>query len=175
MMHLIAVGGNLPRVSFARVDAPGTVSWNQGTTASVIFAPHLGSCADCARYLGQLAEAAPGLREWATRAMVLVSPERPLDTSALDGAQRSEILLLADERAARRVYLGVGDHDAAVVLIDRWGAVFAAESVGANAAGHAALPSARDLVALAQFIDIQCPECGVPSKEWLSATAFPLG
>jgi len=47
--------------------------------------------------------------------------------------------------------------------------------VGPRADAHATLPAAVDLVAMAKYIDIQCPECGIPSKEWLGASPFPLG
>jgi hypothetical protein len=167
MTLMIEVGGSLPRRSFPQVNTPGTVSWNQGTLASVIFVPHRAPCPDCVRYLDQLGDAVTGLREWGARTTVLVAP-------GSDGTAPAGVLALADEDGAGRALLGVGDDQAAVVQSDRWGAVY--DVAGVEEGGsHADLPTPGDLVALAQFIDIQCPECGVPSKEWLAASPFPLG
>jgi len=167
MTLMIEVGGSLPRRSFPQVSAPGTVSWNQGTLASVIFVPHRAPCPDCAGYLDQLGAAVTGLREWGARTTVLVPPGS--DVTAPPG-----LLALADEDGDGRTLLGVGDDQAAVVQSDRRGAVYDVAAVE-EGASHADLPTPGDLVALAQFIDIQCPECGVPSKEWLAASPFPLG
>ncbi len=142
--------------------------------ASVIFAPHGHRCPDCAAYIGQLSTAVERLREWATRAMVLVAPEFEF-VGSVAPADRAGVILLADEGGTGRARLGVREDQAAVVQADRWGAVYQVETIGAGGPAHAELPAPRDLVALAQFIDIQCPECGVPSKEWMSATPFPLG
>jgi len=158
----------LPRLSFPAIGAPGTISWNQGTRASVVFAPHLGPCPECTEYLGVLAAAADGLREWATRAMVLVTGTPP-------GAVAAGIALLDDSAGAGRAQLGIGDDEAAVFQADRWGAVYQSERAGPNPAAHSRLPLSHDLVGMAKFIDIQCPECEVPSKEWLAASPFPLG
>jgi hypothetical protein len=166
---LIAVGGSLPRISFRQVSAPGTVSWNQGTKASVVFLPHTGHCPGCASYMGELADSVDGLKEWATRAMVLVPPTGDLSWEA------PGLLVLVDDDGGQRRRLGVGDDRAVVVQADRWGAVYEVESADRSDEAHEALPRARDLVALAKFIDIQCPECEVPSREWLAATPFPLG
>ncbi len=164
--HLIAVGGSLPRVSFRQVSAPGKIAWNQGTRASVVFVPHLGCCAECARYAGELSSAVEALREWGTRAMVLVAPEAEITAPGC--------LLLADDGSGRS-QLGVGQEQAAVVQADRWGAVYQVEAIGPDAAGHSVLPSPQDLAGLAQFIDIQCPECAIPSREWMAVNPFPLG
>jgi hypothetical protein len=121
-----------------------------------------------------LGAAAEGLREWATRALIIVVA--PRDVPAWTESVASGVLLLADEAGAGRARLGVGNDEAAVLQADRWGAVYEvrlADSV--DDAGHDNLPSPAELVALAKFIDIQCPECEVPSKEWLSASPFPLG
>src|SRR5580704_7698905 len=111
MTLMIEVGGSLPRRSFPQVNAPGTVSWNQGTLASVIFVPHRAPCPDCADYLGRLGAAVTGLREWGARTTVLVPPGS--DVSAPSG-----VLALADEDGAGRTLLGVGDDQAAVVQSD---------------------------------------------------------
>jgi hypothetical protein len=173
---LIAVGRPLPAASFDQASAPGRVAWNQGTTASVIFAPHQGDCPHCAGYLGQLAEAVAGLRQWATRAMVVapVAPGGELG-AGLAAAAGSGVLVLADGDGNGRGLLGLADDQAVVVQADRYGAVYEVEAVGPSESDHFQLPRAEALVALAQFIDIQCPECGVPSREWMNATPFPLG
>jgi hypothetical protein len=160
----------LPRVSFARLTAPGTISLNQGTQASVVFVPHREPCPSCTGYLDVLAAAASGLAEWATRALVLV-------TGGNAGGDRvpAGVVLLDDAAATGRARLHVGDDHAAVIQADRWGAVYQAAEVTTISGSHAALPAAHDLVALAKLIDIQCPECEVPSKEWLDVNPFPLG
>lgn len=168
MSPLIEVGGSLPRKSFRQLGAPGRVSWNQGTRASVVFIPHPGPCPDCAWYLDQLGAAVEGLREWGTRATVLFPPG-----SEVAGAPPG-VHALADDGGAGRAELGVGDDQAAVVQSDRWGAVYEVAAVGPGAS-HAEMPTPGDLVALAKFIDIQCPECEVPSEEWRACTPFPLG
>lgn len=174
--RLIAVGQPLPAASFDQASVPGRVVWNQGTTASVIFVPHQGECPHCAGYLGQLAEAAPGLRQWATRAMVVAPVTASGDLRAESAAAAgSGVLVLADGEGIGRGLLGVAGDQAVVVQADRYGAVYEVEAVGPSDSDHLRLPRAESLVALAQFIDIQCPECGVPSREWMNATPFPLG
>jgi hypothetical protein len=160
----------LPRVSFAKLTAPGTISLNQGTRAAVVFVPHREPCPACSDYLDVLAAAASGLGEWATQALVLV-------TSGNVGGDRvrAGIVLLDDAAATGRAKLRVGDDHAAVMQADRWGAVYQAAEVTSISASHAALPAAHELIALAKLIDIQCPECEVPSKEWSAASPFPMG
>jgi hypothetical protein len=160
----------LPRVSFAKLTAPGTISLNQGTRASVVFVPHRGPCPACTDYLDVLAAAATGLGEWATRALVLVTAD-----SAGGDQVRAGVVLLDDSAATGRARLRVGDDHATVIQADRWGAVYQAAEVTSISASHAILPAAHDLIALAKLIDIQCPECEVPSKEWLDVSPFPLG
>jgi len=174
----LAVGDTLPPASFPRVGAPGVVAWHQGTTATVVFAPHPGGCSACASYLAELATAVAGLRDWATRVMVLVSdPVGAVGAGdpALSEAAGAGVILLADVDGAGRRHLGASEGQAVVVQTDRYGAVFEAEAVASPDAGHGALPPPAALVALAKYIDMQCPECGVPSREWLAATPFPLG
>jgi hypothetical protein len=144
--------------------------------ASVVFVPHQGGCQACGDYLAQLGTAAEGLRDWACRPMVVVTGNEGsgLGSDASD-ANQPGVLTLADDGGAVRARLGVGDDQAVVVQADRWGAVYAVETVGPTADHQAVLPTPDDLVGLAKFIDIQCPECGIPSKEWLGSTAFPLG
>lgn len=157
----------LPRVSFPTIGAPGTISWNQGTRASVVFVPHLEPCPECLRYVEVLGAAAGGLKEWATQALILVTGAHP---GAVAG-----VALLDDSTGAGRAQLDIGDDQAAVIQADRWGAVYQSEIAGPTSTAHARFPLAHDLVAMAKFIDIQCPECEVPSKEWLAASPFPLG
>lgn len=142
--------------------------------ASVVFVPHAGGCEGCTRYLDELGAAVEGLREWATRAVVLVAA-RAAGAGSATPAGPAGVSMLADDRDAERTRLGVGADQAAVIQADRWGAVYLVEAVGRGAGDHALLPAGRDLTALAQFIDIQCPECGVPSKEWMAVSPFPLG
>jgi hypothetical protein len=158
----------LPRLSFPVIGAPGSISLNQGTMAAVVFVPHREPCEECTRYLEVLGAAAGGLREWATRAVVLVSGSDP-------GPVVSGVALLDDGSGIGRRQLGIGDDQAAVLQADRWGAVYQSELVGPNPADHTRLSPSHDLVAMSKFIDIQCPECEVPSKEWLAASPFPLG
>jgi hypothetical protein len=160
----------LPRVSFPKLTAPGTISLNQGTRASVVFVPHREPCPACTDYLDVLEAAASGLEEWATRALVMV-------TGASAGQHRAPagVVLLDDAGATARARLGVGDDQAAVIQADRWGAVYQAAEVASLSSSHASLPAAHELIALAKLIDIQCPECEVPSKEWMDVSPFPLG
>lgn len=141
--------------------------------ASAIFVPHRNPCLECHAYALQLARAVAGLEEWGSRLLLLV-PSVP-ETAFARAARGSGILLLDDAGGAGRTSLGVADDQAAVVQADRWGAIYETAAVGRSAAHAADLPAPEDLVAMAKFIDIQCPECGVPSKEWLQASPFPLG
>lgn len=166
-MNLLAAGASLPRLTFDRLGAPGQVTWSQGPLASVVFVPHPGGCAGCGQYLAELTAAAPGLGEWASRILVLAgegwsSPE-PVGVAVLDDAD-----------GKGRSQIGLGAADAAVLQADRWGAVYQAEVVRPDG-DHGVLPRAGELIGMAKYIDIQCPECGVPSREWLGATPFPLG
>lgn len=171
--HLIAAGESLPQSCFRLMTGPGTVVWSQGRMASVIFVPHRDPCLECHAYAVQLAGAVPGLEEWGSRLLLLV-PSVP-ETAFASAAGRSGNLLLDDADGAGRTSLGVADDQAAVVQADRWGAVYETAAVGRPAIHADDLPTPEDLVAMAKFIDIQCPECGVPSTEWLQASPFPLG
>jgi hypothetical protein len=173
--HTIAVGESLPAMSFTRVGASGTVSWSQGPMASVVFVPHPDRCRECAEYVARLGAAAEGLRDWATRPMVVVGGGDATETVLDPAAAPPGVLVLADRDGAGRSRLGIGDDEAVVVQADRWGAVYAVETVGRAGDHEAVLPTPDDLVGLAKFIDIQCPECGIPSKEWLGSSPFPLG
>lgn len=169
--HRIAVGDTLPSLSFPLAGTGGRLAWSQGRTAPVIFVPHLGPCAECVQYAEALAAGRDALAEWAARALVLLSTNLVGEVGAW---QRPGLSLLADDDGAGRAQLGVGNDQAAVVQADRWGAVYDT-AVIRDTGDHGHLPSVSALVALAKYIDIQCPECGVPSKEWMLATPFPLG
>ncbi|MGH9125831.1 MAG: hypothetical protein ACRDZ8_14050 [Acidimicrobiales bacterium] len=173
--RLVAVGDTLLPASFQKVGAPGVVAWHQGTTATVVFAPHPSGCSACTGYLAELGTAVAGLRDWATRVMVLVADPDGGGDPALTAAAGAGVLLLADADSSGRRHLGAGDDQAVVVQTDRYGAVFEAEAVASPDADHEPLPLPAALISLAEYIDVQCPECGVPSREWLAATRFPLG
>jgi hypothetical protein len=166
-MMKLGTGASLPRLSLSRLDGPGRVAWSQGPMAAVVFVPHLDPCPECHVYLEELGAAASGLREWATRALILAGtnwpPESPPGVVPLD-----------DRAGTGRGALGLDSGQAAVLQADRWGALYQSEIVGAGASHHD-LPTAADLVAMAKYIDIQCPECGIPSREWQAVTPFPLG
>ena len=166
-MTTLRVGGTLPRFSFARLDGPGRVTWTQGPMATVVFVPHLVSCPDCHGYLAELGASASGLQEWATRAVVLAGPGWVQQAPA-------GVLILDDTAGHGRTALGLGAAQAAVLQADRWGAIYQAEFIGADQS-HDTLPAASELANLAKYIDIQCPECGVPSQEWRGVSPFPLG
>lgn len=137
----------------------------------MIFVPHGHTCPDCVEYAEALAAGREALSEWAARALVLLPTN---EIGHIDAWPRPGLSLLADDDGAGRAQLGLGNDQAAVVQADRWGAVYDI-AVIPTTRGHGELPSVSALVALAKYIDIQCPECGVPSKEWLLATPFPLG
>ncbi len=163
--RLIAVGASLPQMPFRRLGGPGTVSWSQGPSASIVFVPHAGSCQECLRYLADLGSAVEELREWATRVLVLAG------SGPVEGPPG--VLMLADPDGAGRGRLGIPGDQAGVLQADRWGSVYQVETAGAGA--HTVFPVPRDLVAMAKYIDIQCPECGIPSTEWMAVSPFPLG
>jgi hypothetical protein len=200
--RLIGVAECLPQLSLPRADSPARIAWSQGRQASVLVFPHLRPCPACDRYLVDLSKIGDDLQEWATRLLVVVPsgehgaepPDEPADTAATDrpadprsaetapatdtdeptdagpGDRLGYIVLVdADGGARRRV--GVSGDDVAVIVADRWGAVYQVTAAGAD---HF-LPDPRDLVGLAKFIDIQCPECEVPSPEWGRACPLPLG
>jgi hypothetical protein len=145
--------------------------------APVIFMPHVGGCPECARYVAQLGTAVDRLREWATRPLLLVAAEdgSRAASAAQPFAGQPGLIALVDVTGTGRAQLGGGKEQAIVVQADRWGAVYDVQASGLSKDQHAALPTPEDLVALAKFIDIQCPECGIPSKEWLGVSPFPLG
>lgn len=166
-MMTLRVGATLPRLSFRRLDGPGQVTWTQGPMATVVFVPHLDPCPECHDYLAELGASACGLQEWATRALVLTGPGWEQQAPA-------GVLLVDDTAGHGRAALGLSPAQAAVFQADRWGAIYQAEFIGAGQT-HDSLPAASDLAGLAKYIDIQCPECGVPSKEWRGVSPFPLG
>lgn len=163
----LSVGASLPRLSFARLDGPGRVTWTQGPMANVVFVPHLDPCDECHRYIAEVAASASGLQEWATRALILAGPGWGHQAPA-------GVLLLDDTAGHGRAALGLGPLQAAVLQADRWGAIYQAEILGSDQS-HDTLPIASELAGLAKYIDIQCPECGVPSQEWRGVSPFPLG
>ena len=156
---LIGVAECLPPIA--------NVSLSQGTRASVLVFPHPGSCPECATYLAALSEIAEDLRLWGTR-MLVVAPGPAADPRTSDSPGYT---VLADEEHTARSRVGVNDGDVAVIVADRYGAVYQVSAAGAD---HC-LPDPGDLVELAKFIDIQCPECGVPGPEWQLACPLPLG
>ena len=139
--------------------------------APVIFVPHGRPCPECIQYAGVLAAAHDPLAEWAARALVLLPPNL---VGEVGPWQRPGLALLADHDGSGRAQLGVDNDHAAVAQADRWGAVYDIAVIPASG-DHGNLPWVSALVAVAKYIDIQCPECGVPSKEWMLATPFPLG
>lgn len=147
--NLISVGECLPRRLLAPAASSAPDSWYDGRHAVVLFVAHARPCPGCERYLGALADVVEDLGRWATRVYPIV----------------------ADPGGVARARLGLGIHDAAVVVADRWGAAY-----GVTAAGDDhGLPEPASLVDLAKLIDIQCPECGVPSDEWRQCSTLPMG
>ncbi|MDP9072696.1 MAG: hypothetical protein M3N98_00745 [Actinomycetota bacterium] len=162
--HLIGVAECLPRLALGRAgsDPTTTTTLGQGVQASVVVLPHLVRCADCEAYLTDLSAVSEDLRQWATRVLVVV----PSDASEVAGCT-----VLVDPDGAARARIGVADNDVAVIVADRYGAVYQVDAAGAD---HC-LPAPAALVELAKFIDIQCPECGVPGAEWQLSCPLPLG
>jgi len=152
--HLIRVGEMLPRLALTGADGAAAPPL-PATQASLLVLVHPG-CPECTTYLREVAEVVDDLRSWATRVLGVGTAAAP--------DPHLPFPLLGDEGGATRDRLGVGEGEAAVVLVDRWGEVFEAAAFGDD---HG-FPPAGQLVESAKIVDLSCGECNVPSPEWLA-------
>lgn len=149
----LPVGTRIPRL-ISRANG-NKLRWRDPTRGSVVavFLQSDDRAADLS-YLQGLDAAAPTLRLWDGR-VIVVMPDAPPRTDA--GAERAAELLLVTDSGEEAERCGVRDNEDAILIADRWGQIFH----GARGATAAALPTPAEIEEWVQFLAMQCPECGV--------------
>jgi peroxiredoxin len=132
-----------------------------GREATVLVFIHSNQCAECKRYLTDLAALANDFAWWGGRVVVRV-PGSLDQATALQRELGLPFIVTSDpdERASL-----IGD-DAGVVIADRYGQVYDVNAAGPQ---HGFMTPA-EVDEWLKFIGTQCPECGVPDEpghgEW---------
>jgi peroxiredoxin len=154
------IGDRIPDVCLPTVGGQGMSRLRGRAQESVVIVfPHEPGCAACRAYVEELTDSGDGFRRWDGR-LIVVLPEGPLaGEGALD--TRKEVFILQDEHD--ELWPRIGRGCAAVVVADRWGAIY---EVVRDGEGHR-LPTPHEVVEWLRYIAIQCPECGVPDTPGL--------
>lgn len=147
-----AIGDLLPSVDFPRADGSGEVGWRDVSHTTAAVFPHGAACAGCRAYLGGL-DPDGRLSNWGGRLITVLAAST---TGERLGAAGGEVV--RDPAGRGREVLGLERGTAAVVVVDRFGQLFARWS---DPAGHD-LPTASTLLEEVRFVGVQCPECEVP-------------
>ncbi len=123
----------------------------------VLFFHHGSACSDCHEMLRELAAHASVFRD-EEAAILAVGPDHPGEARHLAASLSDAFPILSDPpaEAAARQGLGVPS----LIISDRFGEIWAAWTGG----GHEALPSGEEIRRWLEFVELQCPECGV--AEW---------
>lgn len=129
----------------------GAVRWRDTNHSSLVVFPHDG-CETCGRLVDDLADRVDALETWDARAIVLDGPS---------GAAPDTLVHAEDPDGRARAACDLAPHAAAVVVIDRFGQVFATWTAPDPHRDHG-FPIPGELVEEARFLGIQCPECEVP-------------
>ncbi len=147
---MLQPGQILPRLSLEGPSGTRSVA-GPGNQSSLLVFLHPQPCQPCTGYLSELADTAGDLAQWATN-LVVVGAE----------SEVGAIPVLQDKGGGGRRQLGIGQDEAAVILVDRWGEAFEVAAFGAD---HG-FPLPSQLVESAKILDLSCGECNVPSPEW---------
>jgi peroxiredoxin len=123
-----------------------------GRRASVVALAHGAECEACLAYLGLLAGRAAEIEEWNGR-LIAVTEQPWEEARALPAPLGEHVLLLSDPY--RQVARACGVSVPALLVADRWGALYLAHPAGAE---HRWPPPEEVLSAL-KYLAIQCPEC----------------
>jgi len=123
-----------------------------GRRASVVALVHGGECEACRAYLEALASRAEEVREWEGR-MTAVTEEAWGEAALLPAPLLEQIRLLADP--GHQVAGACGVVIPALLIADRWGAIYLAHEAGAE---HR-WPTPEEVVSALRYLAIQCPEC----------------
>lgn len=152
MTRSSAVGDILPSVALRRSDGGGSVGWRdvRHVTVAVFLHPDCSGCDDYLRRLGQEQR----LPMWGGR--ILAIEDAPAGSRGVDLPEG--VLAVTDPDGQARRVAGVPTGTAAVLVVDRFGQVFARRT---DEAGHD-LPSVGEVFEEVRFISVQCPECEVP-------------
>ena len=145
---LLEPGAVVPDVRFVDPAGREVSLWDFRQRRAVVLAFLHDGCRACGRFARELAAAEPEIR-WAggeVRAVTASRPEPSLP-ALLDPGGRGRRRLLATD-------------DPAVLVIDRYGAAWAAW----EAAAHA-FPEPAEIAASVRHEAFQCPECGVSTWE----------
>lgn len=151
---MIAPGGMLPATAVVDAGSGEVMDLRRGRGPRIVLSLHQGYCERCRRYARSLGAIAGLVREWGGCILILVPAEA---AQSFRATLPDQVRVLTDETASMA-------GDAAVVVADAWGEVYAA----ANAGAAHGLPPATDLAEWLKFIAIQCPECGAPEGGWRS-------
>lgn len=123
----------------------------------VLFFHHGASCATCRALLHDLARSLEAFRD--EEAVIFpIGPDLPAEAGVLARALSCAFPLLSDPAGTIAAQHGI--EAPAVLVADRFGEIWAAWAGGA---GHE-LPDVPEMIRWLEFIEVQCPECGV--AEW---------
>lgn len=141
---MLAVGDLAPKV---RIRDPAgravTIPDERGGTTVLLFV-HPAPCAACEDYAATLTSARDRLSAWDARVFLVG-----------EGWRGQE--LGVEDRGLRASY-GLADMDAAVVVADRFGQIFAAWDAASD---HQFPDALGPVLEEARFLGVQCPECDV--------------
>lgn len=144
----LAVGDFLPFGGLpAAPDGTRAPLRSDGRHATVLVRLHGPACAECRRYLADLADAASDFAAWDGRVTVIVP-----DSVSAATALRAELAIpftVVSDLDGPRLLDGAG-----VLIADRFAHIYEVRDAGA---GHA-LPAPRDVEEWLKFIGTQCPE-----------------
>jgi peroxiredoxin len=131
----------------------------------VVAFVHSLACSDCQRLLEGLKRAESAIRDW-TATVLVVAREQPEQSvqqpfpTLVDLGGRATASCLGAEALP---------YPACVMVLDRWG-----EAAAAWCVQHGDELPTEQVVEALRLKDTECPECGVPTPEWLEQASSPM-
>lgn len=132
------IGERLGRIEVTQPDGSTVAVGGLGNRSATILLARHDDCDRCRELRAAAAERSDKIGWWGARTIVTD----------------------ADDELRGR--LGLDEHEAAVLVIDRFGIVWERHTAARD--GHDRLPDADALEESAKFLGTQCPECGVPDR-----------
>jgi len=145
----LTVGAFLPYWELPAAPGRSVALRPRGREATVVMRVHSAACAECRRYLAEVATAASDLAAWDGRVIPLV-PGPLGEAEALRGALALPFAVASEALDQAPLVDGVG-----VIIADRYGQVY---DVLEARTGHDVLPAPRELEEWLRFLATQCPE-----------------
>ncbi len=120
------------------------------------------------RLLDELAKRIGDFRVEDATILAVVKAEAEGATQRQRGQSLPFPLLMAEEDGAlTQAGIASEEETAALYVLDRYGQIYAVKHLPAEAAPAVVGEVVDDLIAWLRFVNVQCPECGVP--EWPAA------